>query len=70
VSNTFFECGRIAAMTAGPNEMFGTKCPSITSRWIQSAPAGIDRAHFLADLAKSEASMDGAISSGRIDFSR
>ncbi len=30
---------RIALMTAGPKVMLGTKCPSITSRWIQSAPA-------------------------------
>src|SRR6185312_3812504 len=30
---------RIDARTTGPMVMFGTKCPSITSTWIQSAPA-------------------------------
>ena len=32
-------CGRSAFTTAGPKVMLGTKCPSITSIWIQSAPA-------------------------------
>ena len=41
--------GASPARRPGPNEMFGTKCPSITSRWIQSAPACVDRAHLLAE---------------------
>ena len=32
-------CGRSAFTTGGPKVMLGTKWPSITSRWIQSAPA-------------------------------
>jgi hypothetical protein len=42
-----FVCGRIAFTTAGPIVMLGTKWPSITSTWIQSAPAAIDRARPL-----------------------
>ena len=37
-------CGRIALMTGGPKVMLGTKWPSMTSRWIQSAPAAVDGA--------------------------
>ena len=36
-------------MTGGPKVMLGTKCPSITSRWIQSAPAASTAAHLLAE---------------------
>src|SRR4051794_2006475 len=53
-------------MTGGPNEMFGTKWPSITSRWIQSAPAASMARSSSPALAKSQDSMEGAISSGRI----
>ena len=31
-------------MGTAPSERFGTKCPSITSMWIRSAPAA-DKAH-------------------------
>src|SRR5690242_9522134 len=45
--------------------MFGTKCPSITSRWIQSAPAASTARTSSPSLAKSDARMDGAITRGR-----
>ncbi len=38
-SNSFLECGRSAFTMSGPMVMFGTKCPSMTSTWIQSQPA-------------------------------
>src|ERR1700739_136902 len=45
--------------------MLGTKCPSITSRWIQSAPAASTARTSSPSLAKSEARIDGAITRGR-----
>src|SRR6202035_3698633 len=45
--------------------MFGTKCPSITSRWIQSAPAASTARTSSPSLAKSEARIDGAMTRGR-----
>src|SRR6185369_7566044 len=45
--------------------MFGTKCPSITSRWIQSAPAASTLRISSPSLEKSEASTDGAMTKGR-----
>src|SRR5215467_5031151 len=45
--------------------MLGTKCPSMTSTWIQSAPAPSTARTSSPSLAKSDARMDGAISSGR-----
>src|SRR6202047_5675355 len=52
-------------MTSGPKEMLGTKCPSITSRWIQSAPAASTARTSSPSLAKSEARIDGAMTRGR-----
>src|SRR5215510_2160646 len=45
--------------------MFGTKCPSITSRWIQSAPAASTARTSSTSREKSEASTDGAMTRGR-----
>src|SRR6266851_9837572 len=45
--------------------MLGTKCPSITSRWIQSAPAWSTARTSSPSLAKSDARIDGAITRGR-----
>src|SRR5580692_11522039 len=45
--------------------MLGTKCPSITSRWIQSAPAASTARTSSPSLAKSDARIDGAMTSGR-----
>src|SRR6476659_8500330 len=45
--------------------MFGTKCPSITSRWIQSAPAESTARTSSPSLAKSDARIDGAMTRGR-----
>src|SRR5713226_6985121 len=45
--------------------MLGTKCPSITSRWIQSAPAESTARTSSPNLAKSDAKIDGAMTRGR-----
>src|SRR5215469_10723710 len=45
--------------------MFGTKCPSITSRWIQSAPAASTARTSSPSLEKSDARIDGAMTRGR-----
>ena len=45
--------------------MLGTKCPSITSRWIQSAPAASTARTSSPSFEKSEARIDGAIMRGR-----
>src|SRR4051794_30595260 len=45
--------------------MFGTKCPSMTSRWIQSAPAASTARISSPSLEKSDAKIDGAMTSGR-----
>src|SRR6185295_17667421 len=44
---------------------FGTKCPSITSRWIQSAPAASTLRISSPSREKSDASTEGAITKGR-----
>src|SRR3954465_5570987 len=64
-SKIFLVCGRIALMTSGPYEMLGTKCPSMTSRWIQSAPAASTARTSSPSLEKSEARIEGAIARGR-----
>src|SRR5262245_64289444 len=48
-------------MTGGPMVKLGTKCPSITSTWIRSAPAASTRPISSARRAKSAARIDGAI---------
>ena len=60
-SKIFLVTGRIAAITGGPKVMLGTKCPSITSMWIQSAPASSIVRTSSPSLAKSAERMDGAI---------
>src|ERR1700754_4323133 len=40
--------------------MFGTKCPSITSRWIQSAPATSTARTSSPSFEKSDARIEGA----------
>ena len=55
----------IAFTTSGPKVMLGTKCPSITSRWIQSAPAASTARTSSPSLAKSAARIDGAMTRGR-----
>src|SRR5712692_7996595 len=53
--------GRIEDTTAGPIVRFGTKCPSITSMWIMSAPAST--ASFTCSPRRSNRAdrMEGAI---------
>src|SRR2546427_10799681 len=44
----------------GPNVRFGTKCPSMTSTWSQSAPPASAAAAASANRAKSADRIDGA----------
>ena len=48
-SNGCLLCLRSAFTTIGPIVRLGTKWPSITSTWIQSAPAAVDRLDLLAE---------------------
>ena len=55
---------RTAATTSGPKLMSGTKRPSITSTWIQSAPAASTARTSFARRPKSAARIDGATTIG------
>ena len=59
------ECGLSAPTTPGPIVMLGTKCPSMTSIWIRSAPASVTARNSAPSLAKSAERMDGAILTAR-----
>src|SRR5690606_12259004 len=48
-------------MTCGPKVMLGTKWPSITSRWIQSAPAAATASTSSPSREKSADSTEGAM---------
>ena len=61
-SNGLAVCGRSAFTTAGPIVRLGTKCPSITSMWIQSAPASSIARTSSPSLAKSADRIEGAMS--------
>src|SRR6266446_6356106 len=52
----------MACSTTGPMVMLGTKRPSITSTWIQSAPAASTARTSSPRRAKSADSADGAMS--------
>ena len=54
-------CGRKARTAGGPKVRFGTKWPSITSTWIQSAPWRSTAAISAPKLAKSAERIEGAI---------
>ncbi|MNL59059.1 hypothetical protein D3C87_1827520 [compost metagenome] len=58
--------GRIDFRMSGPKVMFGTKCPSITSQWIQSAPASSIARTSSPSFEKSAERMEGAIRMGRV----
>ena len=60
-SNGLAVCGRSAFTTAGPMVMLGTKWPSITSTWIQSAPAASIARTSSPSRAKSADRIEGAI---------
>src|SRR6266542_5634511 len=51
---------RIILTISGPKEMLSTKCPSMISQWMQSAPAASTRWISSLSREKSEARMDGA----------
>ena len=57
-------CGRSAFTTAGPMVRLGTKCPSITSTWIQSAPASSIARTSSPSRAKSADRIEGAMRTG------
>jgi hypothetical protein len=52
---------RSLAITGGPNVRFGTKFPSITSRWSQFNPASTALLQAFPRSARSAVSTDGAI---------
>ena len=56
--------GRNAFTTPGPMVRLGTKCPSITSTWIQSAPAAETACTSSPRRAKSAAKIDGDMRTG------
>ena len=55
---------RSARQTGGPIDSGGTKCPSITSMWMTSAPAACTAATCSRRRPKSAERTDGAISIG------
>src|SRR5580704_12313905 len=63
-SKGLFVCGRNAATTGGPKVMLGTKWPSITSRWIQSAPAAATARTSSPSFEKSDDRIEGAMITG------
>ena len=58
--------GRIASTTSGPNEILGTKRPSMMSTCSQSAPPAIASDTCSPRRVKSAARMEGAIFTGSI----
>src|SRR5208282_138092 len=60
MSSGSFVRDRTAPTRAGPNEMFGTKWPSITSRWNESAPPASATRIADARSAKSALRREGA----------
>ena len=59
-AESFVVTGRIALMTSAPKLTFGTKWPSMTSQWIQSAPPASIAAISSPRRAKSAARIEGA----------
>src|SRR5260370_41398694 len=57
-------CLRSAFTTIGPMVRLGTKWPSMTSTWIQSAPAAVTASTSLPSSAKSADRMEGAMRTG------
>src|SRR5215510_12463474 len=64
-SKGFLVTLRIPCITTGPKLILGTKCPSITSIWIQSAPASSMARTSSPSFEKSAERIDGAMRSGR-----
>ena len=63
---TSFWALRRLAMTGGPNERLGTKCPSIMSMWSQSAPISSIWVASRSMLARSQERRDGATMAGAV----
>src|SRR5471032_718833 len=63
-SNSFFVCLRNAFTTTGPIVRLGTKWLSITSTWIQSAPAASMASTSWPSAVKSADRMEGAMRTG------
>ena len=62
-SNGSRGAGASAFSTGGPNEMFGTKCPSMMSRCSQSAPAASTLRDLLAEAGEVGGEQAGATTS-------
>src|SRR5687768_15664230 len=67
-SRGFFVWGRSARTTFGPMVMLGTKRPSITSTWIQSAPAASTARTSSPSRLKSALRMEGATSTMALPY--
>src|SRR5690606_33890685 len=61
------EASRTAATTSLPNEIGGTKCPSITSRCQRSMPPASASRTCCARLPKSAVRMEGAMRAAVMD---
>jgi hypothetical protein len=57
-------CERILETMGAPKVMFGTKCPSMTSRWTQSHPLSTTPEQTGPRLAKSALRMEGDMIAG------
>src|ERR1700751_686045 len=69
-STGFFVALRTASTTTGPIVMFGTKRPSMTSTWIQSAPASSTARTSAASRPKSTDKIEGETMTGRLICAR
>src|SRR5262245_9421530 len=65
-SSVAFVALRTLFTSGGPNVMFGTKWPSITSRWRRSAPPSTTLWISCSRCPKSAERIDGAIRTGRV----
>src|SRR3954471_9308765 len=63
-SSGFAVCGLSAFTTTGPMVRLGTKWPSMTSTWIQSAPASSTARTSSPSRAKSADRIEGAMRTG------
>src|SRR5437016_12195239 len=70
VSNGKRVTRRSDSTIGAPIEMLGTKCPSMTSTWMRSAPACSASPTCLPKWAKSAARIEGASFTSRLSISR
>src|SRR5258706_12676392 len=65
-SSVFLVQGLMHSTSLGPNVIFGTKCPSITSTWTQSHPASSMARTSSPKRAKSAERIEGAMWTNRL----